>query len=63
MAQIQTDSGNGSANIDGGANKSRGTCAKNWIGREKLKMEMGLAVVSNQRAGRKPSSEHTGATT
>ena len=61
--QNQTVSGNGSANIDDGANKSRGTCAKICIGWEKLKMEMGLAVVSNRRAGRMPSSEHAGATT
>ncbi len=63
MDQNQIVSDNGSANIDDGANKSRGTCAKICIGWEKLKMEMGVVVMSNQRAGRMTSSEHAGATT
>ena len=37
MDQNQTVSDNGSANIDDGANKSRGTCAKICIGWEKAK--------------------------
>ena len=33
------------------------------LGGKKLKMEMGVVVMSNQRAGRMTSSEHAGATT